>query len=149
MICVSWLREQKRQGSHVGGRAPSTWVGSPPQILEHRPLVFCWTDTWLGGLLQLQPHVTQRPCTALTGPGAGRPCHRLRLPTRSTALSRSSRLTQAARGGLGAGRRCRRPLGPGGGTRKHPPRPEPPCNRRRPEPQPRGPQRPARHGRRG
>lgn len=54
-----------------------------------------------------------------------------RAPTRSPGAVTFQRLTQAARGGEpggGAGAR----LGPGGGTRKLPPRPEPPCNRRRP-----------------
>lgn len=48
----------------------------------------------------------------------------------------------SGRAGRGAGRRRRRPVGPGGGTRKHPPRLEPPCNRRRPEPSCAGPRHP-------
>lgn len=94
-------------------------MGSPPQILGHRPLVssiFCGTDARLGGFLPLQPHAIQRPRTALTGPGAGRPCRPLRLPTRSPVLSRSSRLTQAARGGEpggGAGARSAPEAAPG------------------------------------
>lgn len=78
--------------------------------------ISCWTDTWLESLLQLQPQVIQRPCTALTGPGARRPCYPLRLPTRSPAPSRSSRLTQAARGGEpggGAGARSAPEAAPG------------------------------------
>lgn len=73
----------------------------------------------------------------------GRPC-RLARPQPSAVTFQ--RLTQAA--GRGARRRRWRPSRPGGGTRKLPPRLEPPCNRRRPEPS-RGPQRPTRHGGRG
>lgn len=73
----------------------------------------------------------------------GRPC-RLARPQPSAVTFQ--RLTQAA--GRGARRRRWRPSRPGGGTRKLPPRLEPPCNRRRPEPS-RGPQQPTRHGGRG
>lgn len=55
-----------------------------------------------------------------------------RPPARRPGAVTFQRLTQASQGGEqggGAGAR----LSPGGGTRKLPPRPEPPCNRRRPE----------------
>lgn len=67
-------------------------------------------------LPQQRSGVVQRLCTALTGPGLGRPCHPLQLPTRSPASSRSSRLTQAAQGGEpggGAGARSALEAAPG------------------------------------
>lgn len=94
-------------------------MGSPTRILGHKPLVpslFCWADTWLGGSPQQQPGVIQRFCTARTIPGLERPCRSLQLPTRSPTPSRSSLLTQAARGGEpggGAGARSALEAAPG------------------------------------
>lgn len=151
MICVNWLRGAEevrlprgREGSISLGGQPSSNPGTQTSSVLH--------------ILRDRRQARRlSPAAATCHPKAPHGSHRSRgretLPPSQASHPQPRSVTfqppDSGRTGRGAGRRCWRPLGPGGGTRKHPPRPEPPCNRRRPEPQPRGPQRPARHGRRG
>lgn len=127
-----------------------TWLGTVPPV--EAPGSPRTPDAAPKGCSQVpgrvaRGHGTHSPAVRPARRGS-RPRPRPRPPTRSPALSRSSRLTQAARGGEQEAAPAPASA-PGGGTRKRPPRPEPPCNRRRPEQSRAGPPRPARHGGRG
>lgn len=135
----------------AAAQAPGSQHHWLQQAFQDRHLAWEYLSNWSSRLSTDSRHVSQgvvprslggshavQERTALTPS----PCARRRLaaPARPPAAqSCHVPAPDSGRLGRGDGRRCRRPTRPGGGTRKRPPRPEPPCNRRRPEPSCAGP----------